>query len=54
MVITEILLEKHYGKPIKVTCGSGDMVMGLFDGHTSELDNEPDGESILVKTADGC
>jgi hypothetical protein len=53
VAITEVLLEKYYGQPISVICGNGNVVRGLFDGHTSELDNEPDGESILVKTDDG-
>jgi hypothetical protein len=49
MTITEKLTENLYGKDIQVSLNDGTVLSGLWDGHMSELDNEPDGESILVK-----
>jgi hypothetical protein len=47
------MLDKYFDNPVNVICVDGDVVSGILDGYTSELDNEPDGESILVKTNDG-
>lgn len=42
------------GRKITVTCMDGDYVVGKWIDWTSELDNEPDPESITVRRFDGA
>jgi hypothetical protein len=43
------LFDTAYGKKVKVICfNEADNLIGTLSGWTSELDNEPDGESIIV------
>lgn len=37
-------------KRVKVICTDGSTVIGVWVYWTSELDNEPDGESITIQT----
>ncbi|MGI6498438.1 MAG: hypothetical protein ACOX0U_06405 [Oscillospiraceae bacterium] len=46
-------IEKLYDKIVKVVCVDGQIITGELSGHTSALDNEPNGESITVDTSDG-
>ena len=39
-----------FGKKVKVICNDGDSFEGVLVDHTSADDNEPDGESITIKT----
>jgi hypothetical protein len=42
-----------YGKEIAVLLNDGSVFKGIWDDHISELDNEPEGESILLEFEDG-
>ena len=48
MNVNEFLSQKLYGKKIVVICTNDESYTGIYDSHISELDNEPDGESILI------
>jgi hypothetical protein len=49
MTITKTLLDNLYGKTVSVSVNGGLICKGLWDGFISGADNEPDGESIIVK-----
>ena len=54
MKITKELYGMFIDKKINVVCTDGDVLTGVWIDHTSELDNEPDGESITIERADGA
>ena len=39
-----------FGKPVKAILKNGQEMIGILNGWTSEVDNDPDGESITMKT----
>jgi hypothetical protein len=51
MRITKELYLKLIDKPIKVICTDGEIFEGIWIDRTSELDNEPDGASITIRTS---
>jgi hypothetical protein len=51
MKITAAIYDEHINKPVRVVCTDGQSYDGIWIDHTSELDNEPDGESITLRTA---
>jgi hypothetical protein len=53
MKVTEELAKKLYGRNIVATLNNGDIVKGIWDDHISEIDNEPEGESVLIKNQNG-
>lgn len=46
-------IEKYINEIVKILCNDGDIIVGKLINYTSELDNEPDGESITLNTDDG-
>ncbi len=43
-----INMESCFGKEITIICTDNQTLTGILTGYTSELDNEPDGESIII------
>jgi hypothetical protein len=53
MTATELgIKQEHFGKTLTVNCKNGQRVFGMLFDLTSEYDNEPDGESITLKTTE--
>lgn len=40
-------------KKVKITCTDGDILLGVWIDWTSEMDNEPDPESMTILNDDG-
>lgn len=45
----EQFYHEHSGKRVKVTMTDGEVLEGEVYGYISELDNDPDPESIIIK-----
>jgi hypothetical protein len=52
MKITKEIYTDLIGENVRVVCVDGTIVTGIWVDHTSALDNEPDGESITLETAE--
>jgi hypothetical protein len=50
MELTAQMCRKYENKAIRVYCTDGDVCIGVWLYHTSDVDNEPDGESITLRT----
>lgn len=51
-----INISKHkelFGKKINALCTDGETIIGSWVDWLSEIDNEPDPESIIIKNKDG-
>jgi hypothetical protein len=49
-----LVKKEYFGKKVQVVFIDGqESFIGVLTGYTSELDNEPDGESITVDTTRG-
>jgi hypothetical protein len=54
MKLTLELDKALYGRDIRVHLNDGSVFEGKWDGYISDVDNEPDGESILLEREGGC